>query len=99
MDGNNLKLLIYFTLPIALIAGGMGGLCNEYIKSMRGIPAMAFSLVVTIGPIAAIFAFAASLASSKIPARMKLIFMISFFILIALLVAGLKEYVTKACFR
>ncbi|WP_208458643.1 hypothetical protein [Burkholderia sp. BCC0506] len=99
MDRGNLKLLIYFILPVAFIVGGMGGLCNDYIRNMRGIPAMAFALLVTIGPIATIFAFVTSLASSKIPPRMKLVFMISFFILIALLVVGLKGYVTEVCFR
>ncbi|MBU9464195.1 hypothetical protein LGM75_05115 [Burkholderia multivorans] len=99
VDRGNLKLLIYFVLPIAFIVGGLGGLCNEYIRNMRGVLAMVFALLVTIGPIATIFAFVASLASSKISPGMKLVFMISFLILIALLVAGLKGYVTEVCFK
>ncbi|WP_423392036.1 hypothetical protein [Burkholderia sp. LMG 21824] len=98
MDGNTLKLMIFFILSIAFIVGGIGGLCNEHIKDMRGIPAMMFAPIMAIGPIVAIFSFASSLASSKISPRVKLAVLILFLITIVLLISGLKEYMTNACF-
>lgn len=67
MDRGNLKLLIYFVLPIAFIVGGLGGLCNEYIRNMRGVLAMVFALLVTIGPIATILHLLLHLRPVKSP--------------------------------
>lgn len=92
------RLLILFIFPIALIAGGIGGMCSSYIGGMRGTPAVVFALVATVSPILAIFLFVTSLASSEISARGKLVFLILYLVLILLLVIELNEYVTRVCF-